>query len=158
MRAFACSSLLRAAGEKENLELRGGWNQTLIQLIDSLQLIAPELYRPAAAFLAWLILQVRDDDELGFFLIGLLWIALHLQATDDVVVDLSELADAEAKRQLDGNFWPRSGRWLLDTTYFNSLHSRWERLGRSLAEMDLRGRSSAACDWVMLIASELAGK
>jgi len=54
MRAFACSSLLiRVAGEQENSELREGWNETLIQLIDSLHSIAPELYRPAAAFLAW---------------------------------------------------------------------------------------------------------
>jgi hypothetical protein len=160
MRAFACSSLLRAAGEKENLELRGGvgWNQTLIQLIDSLRAIAPELYRPAAAFLAWLILQAKDDDELGFFLIGLLWFALHLQATDDVIVVLSELADAEVKRHLEGNIWPRSGRWLTDTTMYNELRSRWERLGRYLADMDLRGRSPAACDWVKLIGSELAGE
>jgi len=78
---------------------------------------------------AWLILQVKDDDdteELGFLLIGLIWFALHLQATDEVVVALSELADAEENRQLEG--WPRTGRWLLDTTCFSLRRSRWEHL------------------------------
>jgi hypothetical protein len=160
MRAFACSALLRAAGVQENVDLREGWNQTLIQLIDSLRAIAPELYQPAAAFLAWLIPRSKDDkntEELGFFFVGLLWFALHLQATDEVVVALSELADVEAKRQNERKLWRESSRWLLGTTLFDLRHTSWERLGHSLAEMDMHGRSPTACEWVRLIGRELAG-
>jgi hypothetical protein len=160
MRIFACSALLRAAGQPENKALLEGSNQTLIQLIDSLRAIAPELYGPAAAFLAWLIPQVAaydDPEELGFLLVGLLWLALRLRATDDVVVALSELTAAEAERQRARHFGPRSTRWLLGATYHDLRHASWERLGRSLVEMDLSGRSSETSDWVRLIGSELAG-
>src|SRR5579859_3044454 len=58
MRAFACTVLLRAAAASENEMLREGWNQTLIQLIDSLRLLELELDSAAAAFLAWLLSEV----------------------------------------------------------------------------------------------------
>jgi len=160
MRAFACTSLLRAAGESENSELRNGWNQTLIQLIGSLCTVAPELYPAAAAFLAWLIPRVEqynDTEELGFFAIGLLWLALHLQAAvpDDVVVALSERIAAEAR--LASGHGPHAEGWLLGTTFYNLQHRAWKRLGQELTALDLRDRARPTREWVSLIGSELAG-
>jgi hypothetical protein len=160
MRAFACSSLLRAAGEPENEELRAGWNQTLIQLIESLRAVGPDFDRPTAAFLAWLISRIEPDydtDELGFLMIGLLWYSSHVQAADDILIALSELTSAEVRRRPQVNVGRWSRRWLLGTTLYDLRHARWEQLGRSFIETDLRGRSSAATDWIRLIGNELAG-
>jgi hypothetical protein len=160
MRAFACSCLLRAAGEPENEELQQGWNQTLIQLIDSLCFLKNEiLYQPAAAFLAWLIPRASSDDgenEVGFLLLGLLWFALHLQTADKLVIALSESISDEVKR-VEEIWEPSADRWLLATTCFELRHKKWETLGRTLAEMSLPNRSSAAIEWVKLIGSELSG-
>lgn len=161
LRAFSCSALLRAAGESENADLRVGWNQTLIQLIDSLRAIGPELYRPAAAFLAWLIPKAQsegDTEELGFFMIGLLWLALHMRAADEVVIGLSESAIAAAERQIQINSGRWSDRWLLGTTTYDLRHASWEKLGLSLTEMNLDSHSPLARDWIKLIGHELGGK
>lgn len=161
MRAFACAALLKAAADAGNEELRGGWNQTLIQLIGSLRAVAPELYEPAAAFLAWLISQVEAVDgieELGFLLVGLLWLALHLPIPlpEDVVVALCERITAEAQRAYEEDCGPKPERWLLGTTYYDGQHEDWERLGQMLTAMDLGSRSPAVREWVRLIGSELA--
>jgi hypothetical protein len=162
MRAFACASLLRAAGESENGDLRVGWNQTLIQLIESLRAVAPELYQPAAAFLAWLIRRVEpydDTEELGFFAVGLLWLALHLPEAvpDDVLASLSERIAAEAQLACEIGRVPHAEGWLLGTTFFNLQHEAWKRLGQQITELDLRDRARATREWVSLIGSELAG-
>jgi hypothetical protein len=108
MRAFACVALLRAGGEFENLDLRQGWNSTLIQLIDSLRFLGPEFDESASKLLAWLIPRfeaAKDDEELGFFAIGLLWFALHLRSpvTDDVVVSLCEWIAIRERRGAAGD-------------------------------------------------------
>jgi hypothetical protein len=160
MRAFSCSALLKAAGEPENGELRVGWNQTLVQLIDSLSSIEPELYGLAAAFLAWIILRMehhQDTEEAGFFRFGLLWLALRLHAVDEVIVALAELTAADAERQPQLNFGRWSNRWLLGTTCYDLRHAKWDRLGHSLTGFDLAGRSSVAYNWVSLIGSQFAG-
>jgi len=162
MRAFACSALLKAAAEDSNEELRQGWNSTLIQLIDSLRAVGPELYETAASFLAWLILRVEANEDVaeqGFLMLGLLWLALHFKEPipDRVVVELCEQISREAHQSV----WdptPGAERWLLGATFFNLRHKKWEQLGLDLTEMDLSGRSSLARDWVRLIGGELAGK
>jgi hypothetical protein len=159
MRAFACAALLRAAGEPENGDLRDGWNQTLIQLADSLSAIGEDFTAPACSLLSWLILRFELDDqseELGFFGIGLLWFALHLQppVPDAAIVSLAEWSVAR-ERQTVRDCRPGDRRWLLGTTFFDLRHDSWRRLGNELAKLDLGGRSPAAQTWVGLIASEL---
>jgi len=161
MRAFACASLLRAAGESENSELRNGWNQTLIQLIGSLRAVAPVLYPQAAAFLAWLIQRVEhydDTEELGFFAVGLLWFALNLpaQIPDDVVVALSERVVAEVQLAFEKGRGPHGDGGLLGTTFYNLQHRAWKRLGLELTELDLCDRAPGTREWISLIGSELA--
>ena len=161
MRAFACTALLRAAGELANKELRDGWNQTLIQLIGSLRSAGPELYGSAVALLAWLIPrtdQYEETEELGFLMVGLLWLALQLPAPvpDEVVVTLSERIAAEAQFQCAEGHGPNPGRWLLGTTFYDQQHADWERLGLSLLEMDLSERAPQAREWVTLIGGELS--
>jgi hypothetical protein len=163
MRAFACTALLRAAGEPANQGLREGSNQTLIQLIGSLRAVGPELYGPAAALLAWLILRMKQYDEteeLGFFMIGLLWLAVHVPASipDDIVVTLSERIAAEAQRRSAERRGPHPERWLLGTTFHDIKHAGWERLGLELVEMDLSDRAPPAREWISLIGGKLAGR
>src|SRR5580704_18013937 len=70
MRAFACTALLRAGGDDGNEELREGWNSTLIQLIESLNVLSLGFAEAAAGLYAWLINAFAGDpeaEELAFF-------------------------------------------------------------------------------------------
>jgi len=162
MRGFACVCLLRAAGEPENEHWSMGLNTTLVQLIDSLKSLADQsLYQPAAAFLAWLIPQMKTAgqiEEVAFLYLGLFWFALHLRAEDALVIALAEKISSLVSRQSDQFSGPNPNRWLLGTTFYDLLHAKWERLGRDLIEVDLPGRSPAAVDWIRLIGAMLAGK
>jgi hypothetical protein len=161
MRAFACAALLRAAGDLENDALRGGWNSTVSQLISSLRVLHSELYQPASALLAWLILKCESDEdieELGFLGVALLWLALQLRpaVSDDVIVSLSDwIVIQEKKRTRDVG--PYIGGWLLGITFFNSQHKAWIELGGALENMNLQHRSFAAQKMVKLIGGKLAG-
>jgi hypothetical protein len=134
----------------------------LIQLIGSLRAVAPELYGSAVAFLAWLIPHTEhydDIEELGFLMIGLLWLALHVPAliSDDAVATLSVRIAAEAKHAFEEDRGPHSERWLLGTTFYNQQHADWEHLGQELLELDIHYRGLRAREWVNLIGSELVG-
>ena len=162
MRAFACAALLRAGGASENFGLRSGWNQTLIQLIDSLRLLGADFDAPAAKFLAWLIARFETSEgveELAFFAIGLVWFGLRSRSPvpDEIIISLCEWIAARERRE-SRDCREYAGRWLLGTTFFGQRHAAWERLGRALEELDASRRSSAAREWVRLIGSELAGE
>jgi hypothetical protein len=159
MRAFACTALLRAAGEVDNQELREGWNETLIQLIESLNVLGAEFNEPASALLAWLIIRFESDADtqnLAFLGVGLLWFGLHhqLPVPDETIVSLSLWIVAREKHARECQ-WQYDG-WLLGTTNYNQQHAAWKRLGGAFADLDLASRSPAARDWVRLIGNELA--
>ena len=161
MRAFACASLLRAAGESENSDLRSGWNQTLIQLVDSLRFLGPHFDEPAAKFLAWLIQRYEaheDGDELAFFAIGLLWFGLNLRssAPDEIIISLCEWIAARERRDAR-DYGESGGRWLLSTTCYDLRHAAWESLGGALETIDAGRLSPASREWVRLIGSALSG-
>jgi hypothetical protein len=163
MRAFACAALLRACGDFDNSELRVSWNQHVIQLIDSLRILGTRFYSPACSLLAWLLLHFeageKDEEELGFLAVGLLWLALSepdLRISDDVIVSLAEwIIDREQSTPRAG---PRSIGWLLETTLFDLRHAKWKRLGKMLEALGLRGRSRDAIERVKWIGSQLAGE
>ena len=160
MRAFACAALLRAAGDAENERLRDGWNQTLIQLIDSLGAVGSDLSEPASALLAWLLLKFEvdaDAAELGFFGVGLLWFSLHHRKSlsNGVIVSLSRWIVARERHDRENGLYDLDG-WLLGTTNFDLRHASWKRLGTAFQKLDLKGRSADARDMVKFIGAKLA--
>jgi hypothetical protein len=164
MRAFACAALLRSSADAETRAFTAeGWNQTLIQLIDSLRVVGYGPYEHAAAMVAWLILECEMDqevEELGFLGVGLLWFGLNLRPTvaDDVVIALANWITVQEKQASDNGPNTRNNYWLLRTTFYNARHESWKRLGSTLAGLDLGKRSPAARESVALIATALSGE
>ena len=161
MRAFACAALLRASGEIEARHLRDNWNETLIQLIDSLRVLGPAFDQPACAFLTWLILafeQDPNDEEIDVLAVGLLWFSLHLRphVPDEVVVSLADWIAGRERRSARACGWD-SEHFLLGTIYGSQRRAAWKRLGAALCAVDLGSRSIAAREWVALLGGELAG-
>ena len=160
-RAFACATLLRAAADAFHCDNQQGWNQSLMQLISSLRAVGHGLEKPGAALLAYIIRRLegeRNFDELGFFMVGLLWFSLSVTPAiaDDTIIGLCERISAEASQMEE--FWPsRTKRWLLGTSVFDRRHDDWEMLGRALLDLDLSERGTSAREWVSLIGSSLAG-
>lgn len=157
MRAFACAALLRAAVASENEGLRQGWCETLIQLLDSLQSLArPSLDRSAAGFLAWLIWQYPDAEEISFHLVALFWLGLQLDAADDLLLGLAHLIAAQVKRDGESTGAAQDDHWLFGTTCFRQREAKWRSLGLAMAQWDVTHRSDDVRTWIGLIASMLA--
>ncbi len=149
-----------------------GQNQTLIQLVWSLEALQAGFERDAARFLIWLIGRVgaertqathgdRTDEDAAFYGVGLIWFGLRSKPAmpDAAIVALSEwICDCErrhnARHHRDYGLSP--GRWLLSTTNHDLCHAHWKRLGRAMLALDSSERSPAARDWIELIASLLA--
>lgn len=176
MRAFCCAVLLRAGQEKANLGTISGQNQTLVQLIDSLQRLECGLDREAAGLMTWIMEETPSDDQggtsgdwrdedLAFFGVGLLWFALHLEPSvpDAEVLALCEwicVLELRHNQRHNAAYGLSPGRWLLSTTHYNLCHDKWRKLGGDLDALDLTGRSGPGrsgivVEWVKLIASEL---
>lgn len=162
MRAFACAALLRAAADVENRDLREGWNQTAIQLIDSLGAVGSVFYEPACALLVCLIARFDSDDEteeLAFLGVGLLWLALHLRPTvpDGTIILLSNWIVAREQREKENFGEDRTDEWLLGSTFFNQCHPAWRRLGNRMQKLDKSRRTRGARKKIDFIANSLAG-
>jgi hypothetical protein len=161
MRAFACTAILQVSGDAEtHSRFMGGLNQTLIQLIDSLQHAGADLCEHAAALTAWLIIEgAMDPAELAFLGLALLWFTLnqHVPVSDDVVICLAEWIAAQEERGDTQSMG--SNRWLSGVTFPEDRYDeRWARLGGRLMKLDLGKRSPAAREWVSLIGKALAGE
>lgn len=175
MRAFACAALLRAFGGSED-ETPGsgpmrassdleGQNQTLIQLIDSLEVLDTGLDRAAASFLLWLLGRLPDDEpeEHPFFGLGLLWLALRMTppVEDAPLVALmdwiSEREDAVGGRWRQQLGVGAHGRWLLGNTTYTQRHDAWRAFGRRLGALPMPGRAPKTIGYVRLLAAMLAG-
>lgn len=160
MRAFSCAALLTASAVVENEDLRAGWNSTLIQLIDSLGVLGPQLDNAACSLLACIIRNFDPDpdvEELAFFGVALLWLSLSKTPaiSDDEIIKLSEWTVArELGRERDCR--PGEPRWLLGTTFYDQQKESWKRLGERLKDSDCSGRSQSARHSVQLIGASLA--
>lgn len=172
MRAFACAALLRAAGEPVNYDYMFGHNQTLIQLIWSLDVVNAGLERDAARFLIWLIGRVAaerappgdadwSDEDTAFYGLGLVWFGLRSTPAmpDAAIVALCEwICECERRHNERHNvdYGLPPGRWLLSTTSYDLCHAHWKRLGRAILALDLADRSPVARDWIELMGNLLA--
>lgn len=164
-RAFACAALLIAQGDPANrLDIFGG-NQTLIQLIESLDALRLKLDDEAAGLLLWLIPRLGDIDrsegDHAFLGLGLVYFALGLPtwSNADLIALLDWLMAAEGAM---AGRWRRTpapnlvGQWLLTTTIYNQRHEKWRRFGpKLLARLQPRHDGEAA-ETVRLIAAMLS--
>lgn len=165
MRAFACTALLRSYDLPQNEGAWLGLNETLIQLVMSLDALGGDLDGYAASFLAWFInrfADVGDGDEMAFFGIALLWFALRLPMppSEPAIVELCEWT-AEQERQaarMFTDFGSIPGRWLLSTNAHDLKNPAWEELGGRLADLELQHWAGPVQDWVRLLGRSLAGR
>ncbi len=158
MRAFCCAWLLRIAAESEGYVIDLA-NETVIQLISSLDRLDDDCWDEAAGLLSWFCprwsskgLQEREEDAL--LGVGILFAALRAGTPDAQLVALSEwIAQRE---EAIGSSWQFDERWGLRATHSNMRREAWCALGTRLAELDLAGRDPALRDWVGLIGESFA--
>lgn len=152
MRAFACAGLLHAP---EDAGQWGALNDTLGQMIASLDALPGDWDAEAAAFLAWRMAQFAMWDHAAFVGVGLLHHALRLpDVADAAIVALCEWISSE-EREVAGRSADPSGRWLLSHVA-GQRHANWENIGMELSRLDLSRRPAAVREWVSLIGGSLA--
>ena len=162
-RAFACTALLRAFGEPENHKDFCGHNQTAIQLIASLRFLGGGLDAEAAAFFAWLIPRLPEDEneEHPFYGLGLLWFALapSVGSSDEVLLALMDWImlgeDAVAGRYRESYGASPTGPWLLALTYHNLRHEVWKAFGTWLVERLGPQHGAAVTEGIQLLRAML---
>lgn len=164
-RAFACTALLVAQGDPANrLDIFGG-NQTLIQLIESLDALRLRLDEEAASLLLWLIPRLgeidRSEGDHAFMGLGLVYFALGLPTWSNA--DLTSLLDwlMAAEGAVAGR-WKRRrapdavGQWLLAATIYNQRHEKWRRFGPKLLSRLQPRHDGEVAETVRLIAAMLS--
>lgn len=172
MRAFACAALLRASGEPGNHALCEGQNQTLVNLLWSLDALDGGHEPAAFGLLAWLLACLAPErrppglfdwyfENPAFLGVGMLWLGLHMRPRldDPAVVALAEwIAEAEPvdDRRRHADYGLPPGPWLLGGTNFDQCHSEWRRLGAAILARDLDAFAPEAADWLRLIGRLLA--
>jgi len=137
MRAFACSALLRIKGEGGNDPSIERENETLVQLLASLDKLGG-YHEEALQFLAWRLETLADDDEeRPFFIYALLLLTLKTRAP----VSDSQLAGivdwlVEDEDRLKRDDWKARpayrSHWLLGLTSYNQRHLVWAATGHAL--------------------------
>ncbi len=126
MRAFACSVLLRIKGEPGNARANiEGENETLVQLLASLDRLGGGYHEEALPFLAWRLETLADDDEeRPFFIYALLLLTLKTRApvSDSQLEGIVDwLIEDEDRMKRDDLKWRPAYRshWLLGLTSYN---------------------------------------
>jgi hypothetical protein len=139
LRAFACAALLRSYAEPQNIGTWNSFNETAIQLADSLQALDDELVAAGVSFLAWCIEHLAPLDEEGMEgpFLGLALLSLTAKrsvVTDEAVIRLCKWIDASVSSLLRDKQWraTRGTNWLLSTNYHDLKNGRWIELGRDL--------------------------
>jgi hypothetical protein len=139
MRAFACSALLRIKGEPGNACASiEGENETLVQLLASLDKLGGGYHEEALQFLAWRLETLADDDEeRPFFIYALLLLTLKTRApvSDSQLEGIVDwLIEDEDRMKRDDWKWRPAYRshWLLGLTSSNQRHLVWAATGHAL--------------------------
>jgi len=139
LRAFACTMLLRSYAISENHDRWNSFNETSIQLVDSVQALGVDLIEPASSFFAWCVERLAPLDEDGiegpFLGLALLRLTIELQnQPDDAIVDLCKWIEEQVSALLREKQWwaTRQKNWLLSTNHHNLRNDRWLAVGREL--------------------------
>jgi hypothetical protein len=138
MRAFASTALLRMGSEPSNRNYFEGENQTLAQLLVSVDVLGAPLPLSTRRFLAWrLPLFTEHDEERPFFILALLLLALdvHPRAPESYLQDLLDWLKEDERRVREWAVLPKdSGSWLLGLTHFDLRHRVWKSMALRLTE------------------------
>jgi hypothetical protein len=166
MRAFACAAVLQTYGPPWNYTGDPAQpSETLIQLICSLRALPADFVHPAVRMLARLMLDSNlegEDEQVVYFGIALLWLALHRTPplNDHKLVALCEWIvrrEAELAKQVPESF-KSSDKWLIRITAASPPPTPWESLGSDLRNLELGDRQAPLQEWVTLIGNVLAGE
>lgn len=143
--AFACTVLLVSYGDPRNAGASYGGNQTLINLIGSLEALGLDVGDDVLSLLFWLIPRLPEHEagEIPFFGLAMLWFALGRphQWNDAALLGLCEwiMVAEEAVRRRRSPGMDASGAWLVSGTGYDTHCDRWRKLGRRLADrLDMR--------------------
>jgi len=164
MRAFACATLFKAYEREENrCRIEGSFNETAIQLVDSLRVLGGDLVPAGMRFLAWCVVHLsplhKDKFERTFLELALLALALNVPAISDrAIVALCKSIDSEVQSLLPEMQWyaSRNHDWLLSMNFHDLRNSRWIELGREFYQLAERQPKSDKSTWVALIGHSLA--
>jgi hypothetical protein len=153
IRAFCCAILLRGNCEPDT-------NQTLIQLINSLQRLDAGLDIEATSMLAWLLPRLEvADSETVFVAVGLLWSALRIRphVTDQSIGQLCQwIEDWGTKHRgtdVEGHDF---GITQMFWSFFDSHSKDWNALGQAFLDGDWQTRSQEVQNSIARIGAELA--
>jgi hypothetical protein len=159
--AFACTVLLVSYGDPRNAGASYGSNQTLINLIGSLEALGLDVEDDVLLLLSWLIprLPAHEAGELPLFGLAMLWFALGRRLwNDEAILDLCEwiiATDEAARRRGRSIGMDTSGAWLVSGTGYDTYSDRWRKLGQKRAErLDVR-HGSKVKETVQLIGAML---
>ncbi len=138
MRAFAGTTLLRMGSEPGRRHPFEGENQTLAQLLVSVDVLGAALPLSTRRFLAWrLPLLTERDEERPFFILALLLLALnvHPHGSESDLQNLLDWLQDDERRVREWAVLPKeSASWLLGVTHFNLRHEIWTSMAPRLTE------------------------
>lgn len=163
LRAFACSALLRSYGREENKDRWCSFNETAIQLADSLRVLGDDFVHAGVGFFAWCVehLALLDEDNIDspFLALALLSLAINDPvAPDGSIVELCRWIDASVQALLpEKQGWANPGMsWLLSMNFHNLRNERWIELGREFQKWAGAQPDNEEATWVALIGRSLA--
>lgn len=163
LRAFACSMLLRSYDRDLNEDRWHSFNETAIQLADSLRALGGDLLPSGVKFFAWCVGRLgplhEDKFERPFLSLALLTLALQVPPiSGEAIVRLCQSIDAEVQSLLPELQWhaTRKMDWLLSMNHHNGKNSRWIEVGRELYQWAEAQPASDKATWVALIGRSLA--
>lgn len=163
LRAFACSALLRSYVREENHTRWNSFNETAVQLADSLRVLGTDFVAAGVSFFAWCVQSLTRLDEEGiegpFLGLALLSLAVEVPTLPDkAIIDLCRWIDETVEALLPSKQWwaTRRMNWLLSTNHHNGRNSRWIEVGHELQHWAEAQPASDKATWVALIGGSLA--
>lgn len=163
LRAFACYTLLRSYAREDNQERWVSFNETVVQLSDSLNTFGDEFITAGAKFFAWCLENLAPLDKEGiegpFFGLALLSLAIQNRTMPDrAIVDLCLWINAKVELLLtktQSRARPHMN-WLLSLSSYDQRDDRWIEIGRQLREWAGKQPESEKTTWVALIGDSLS--
>lgn len=163
LRAFACTTLLRAYAREDNRCHWNSFNETAIQLADSIQILGGNLVPAGIRFMAWCAACLgsihEDKFERPFLSLALLSLAVHAPQIDDKsLVELCMWIDSDVQFLRPRYQWhaTRKKNWLLSMNHHDLRNARWIELGRQLTVWAASQQAREASTWVGLIGHALS--
>ncbi len=165
LRAFACSTLLRSYAREENHDsnMWHSFNETAVQLSESLRTLGDEFVPRGVKFLASCVqaLTPLDEDGIEGPFLGLALLSFLPQApeiSDKAIVGLCTWIDERVEILWSKNELrvPRHMHWLLAINYFNQRDEKWIEIGRELQTWARTQPKSEKKTWVSRIGNLLA--